>query len=60
MTLAPVNVAMSSKTLVFWSPYFGALIATALNTPFNLFSTSVVNASPSTSSAIRTRSFFPA
>ncbi len=43
---------MSSNIAFLRSPYPGALTATTLNVPLNLFTIKVVNASPSTSSAI--------
>ena len=52
MTWAPVNTAISSNIALRRSPNPGALTATTLNVPRNLFKTNVGNASPSTSSAI--------
>ena len=55
ITFAPTNAAMSYST----SLSLGALIASVLNDPFRRFSTSRLSASPSTSSAISTKSFLP-
>ena len=60
MTVAPVKTAISSRISLRRSPKLGALTATLLNTPLSLFNTITLRASPSTSSAIKTRSFLPA
>ena len=59
ITVAPVKIAISRKISLRRSPKLGALTATVLNTPFSLFSTKILSASPSTSSAISTTSFLP-
>ena len=51
-TLPPVSIAISSSMALRLSPKLGALTATAVKVPLNLFKISVVRASPSTSSAI--------
>ncbi len=58
-TFPPTTIAMSSSVSFFLSPYPGALTAKILNVPRNLLTTKVARASPSTSSAIITSSFFP-
>ncbi len=60
ITCAPVSVAMSFRTSLRRSPKAGALTATVLKTPFKRLRIRVPRASPSTSSAIKTRSFLPA
>ncbi len=60
ITCAPVRMAMSSRRSVRLSPKLGALTATVLNTPLSLLRINVPSASPSTSSAMITRSFLPA
>ena len=52
ITSPPVKIAISSSIALRRSPNPGALTATALNVPRNLFTTNVASASPSTSSAI--------
>ncbi len=52
ITVPPVKMAISSSIAFLLSPKPGALTATQLNTPFNLFTIMVDNASPSISSAI--------
>ena len=59
ITVAPVKSAISSSMALRFSPNSGALRASTLITPRSLLTTSVANASPSTSSAIMTMSFFP-
>ena len=59
-TVASVKIAISSIISLRRSPNDGAFSTSELNTPFSLFSTKSDNASPSTSSAIITNSFFPA
>ena len=51
ITWPPVKMAMSSNIALRRSPKPGALTAAILRPPRNLFTTSVANASPSTSSA---------
>ncbi len=60
ITCAPVSAAISASTSFRRSPKLGALIATVLNDPFNLFKINTPSASPSTSSATSTTSFLPA
>ena len=55
MTWAPVRMAMSCSIALRRSPKPGALMATELNVPRILLTTSVARASPSTSSATITR-----
>ena len=52
ITSPPVRAAISCSISFLLSPNPGAFTATHVNVPLNLFTTSVVNASPSTSSAI--------
>ena len=59
-TVASVKIAISSIISLRRSPNDGAFNTNELNTPFNLFKTRSDNASPSTSSAIITKSFLPA
>ena len=56
---APVTTATSCNISFLLSPNPGAFTAKALKIPLNLLTTRVAKASPSTSSAIMTRSFFP-
>ena len=52
ITVPPVRIAISSSIAFLLSPYPGAFTATTLNVPLSLLITSVVRASPSTSSAM--------
>ncbi len=52
ITWPPVKIAISFNISFLLSPYPGALTATTEKVPLNLFTIKVVNASPSTSSAI--------
>jgi hypothetical protein len=56
---AQVKTAISFNNSFLLSPNQGALIAKTFKTHFNLFRIIVVKASPSTSSAIITKSFLP-
>jgi hypothetical protein len=57
--LAPVRMAISCSMALRRSPKPGALMASTLSIPRSLFSTRVASASPSTSSAMMTRSRLP-
>lgn len=59
MIVAPVTTAMSLRFSFLVSPNHGALTGMTLSTHLILFTTSVVRASPSTSSAIITISLLP-
>ena len=52
ITCPPVKIAISSSIAFLLSPKPGALTATTLRPPLNLFTTNVAKASPSTSSEI--------
>ena len=54
ITLPPVRIAMSSSMALRRSPKPGALTASTFRMPRSLLTTSVANASPSTSSAMST------
>ena len=60
ITVAPIVTATSSRVAFLLSPKPGAFTASTLNVPLSLLTIKVESASPSTSSAIMTRSFFPA
>ena len=52
ITCPPVKIAISCNISFLLSPYPGAFTATTEKVPLNLLTIKVVNASPSTSSAI--------
>ena len=58
-TVASVKIAISSMISFRRSPNAGALSTNELNAPLSLLSTNSDSASPETSSAIITMSFFP-
>ena len=59
MKVASVKIAMSSMISLRRSPKAGAFSTRVLNTPLSLLRTRRERASPSTSSAMMTRSFLP-